>query len=409
MTSPREDRWLLPEGVEELLPEQAEHLERLGRRLVDLFRSWGYRLVVPPLIEYLESLLVGTGRDLELQTFKLTDQMSGRLLGVRADMTPQVARIDAHRLQGRGPRRLCYLGPVLRTRPEGLAQSRCPVQVGAELYGHAGLESDVEVLHLMLEALAAVGLERVHLDLGHVGVYRTLAREAGLDAEAEEELFAALQRKARAEIEGLLGGAGPGSAGERAARQRLVRLAELHGGEEVLDEARRALAGAGEAVHRALDELEGIAQRLRRRLPGVHLHYDLAELRGYHYQTGVVFAALVPGHGSEVARGGRYDAIGRAFGAARPATGFSADLLTLIHLSPEEPLPPRGILAPAEEDPALHRKVAALRAAGERVCYELPGQEGGPAELGCDRVLRRGPAGWEVVPAGEQAKGEGHG
>lgn len=389
------DRWLLPEGIEEVLPPQAERLERVRRRLLDLYRSWGYELVMPPFIEYLESLLTGTGTDLDLQTFKLTDQLTGRLMGVRADMTPQVARIDAHQLKRDEPVRLCYLGTVLRTRPEGFAGSRGPLQVGAELFGHAGIESDVEVLCLMLETLRVTGIENAHVDLGHVGIYRGLAREAGLEPEQEAALFDALQRKAKPEIEELL--AQCRIAVDHA--RMLEALVDLNGGAEVLGEARQLMRGAGTSVQEALEYLDGVARVVQHRLPGVPLYFDLAELRGYHYQTGVVFAAFLPGHGQEIARGGRYDDIGRVFGRARPATGFSADLKTLIALGRDEACGAEkgGIFAPASDDATLHALVRELRGKGEQVIFALPGQTGGAREMGCDRVLEHRGTGWLIV------------
>lgn len=393
------DRWLLPEGIEEVLPEQAERLEALRRRLLGLFHCWGYDLVVPPFIEYLESLLTGIGNDLGLQTFKLTDQLTGRLMGVRADMTPQVARIDAHRLKRVEPTRLCYLGTVLRTLPDGPAGSRSPVQVGAELYGHAGIEADVEMLCLMLEALGCIGIEDVHLDLGHVGIFRGLARRAGLEPEQEAELFDLLQRKARPEIESYL------AALELPAQVRamLGRLPLLTGDEGVLATAAEVLRDGGPAVVEALDNLRRIAEAVRVRIPGTPLYYDLAELRGYHYQTGVVFAAFVPGCGQEVARGGRYDDIGHVFGRARPATGFSADLKLLLTLGSAGiggDGRGRGILAPSAPDPVLLERVAELRRGGERVVQELSGQAGDARAMGCDRVLAQRGGAWVVLPFG---------
>ncbi len=388
------ERWLLPEGIEEVLPDAARRLEQLRRRLLDLFAGWGYELVMPPFIEYLESLLTGTGNDLDLQTFKLTDQLSGRLLGVRADMTPQAARIDAHQLKRTTPTRLCYLGTVLRTRPEGHGATRSPLQLGAELYGHSGIESDTEVLSLMLAALQSAGLSDIHLDLGHVGIYRGLARQAGLNTEQEARLFDALQRKSRPDLGELLGQ----MAVDDAVRTMLLQLIELNGDEAVLAEARRTLAAASGEVHAALDNLQAIAAQVRTRLPGVPFHFDLAELRGYHYHTGVVFAAFVADHGQAVAQGGRYDDIGRVFGRARPATGFSADLKTLMALSTATAPAVRGIFAPCADDPALTQQVADLRERGERVVCALPGQEGDAAAMGCDRhmVLRDGR--WQAVP-----------
>jgi len=381
------DRWLLPEGIEELLPPQAAELDRLRRKLLDLFQRWGYELVMPPLVEYLDSLLTGTGNDLDIQTFKLTDQVSGRLLGVRADMTPQVARIDAHRLAARaGPVRLCYHGTVLNTRGDGLGGSRSFTQIGAELYGHAGVESDSEMLCLMLETLQAAGVNEVFIDLGHVGIFRALSVAAGLSETQESQLFDALQRKAVPEIEALL-------AEWRLADDigaRLKELAWLNGGVEVLVRARQCL-GDDATIVAALGQLEGLAEFVGRQRPEVSLHFDLAELRGYHYHTGVVFAAYVRGQGRAIAQGGRYDDIGRVFGRSRPATGFSANLNGLMRLAGVAATPGRGIFAPACGDAMLQaslaEKVTALRASGERVVAGLPGQVGGAAEAGCKRIL----------------------
>jgi ATP phosphoribosyltransferase regulatory subunit len=393
------DQWLLPEGIEEILPPHAWRLECASRELLDLYTSWGYELIIPPFIEYLESLLTGTGHDLDLQTFKLTDQLNGRMMGVRADMTPQAARIDAHPLQRETPSRLCYLGTVLHTRPDGFAGTRCPMQLGAELFGHGGIESDVEILSLVLETLALMEITDVHMDLGHVGIFRSLAREAGLDERLENDLFDALQRKAIPEVEELLGAASIGEA----QRRRLAALAELNGGWEVLDAARERLAGAGEGVMAALDNLCTIAAAMRPRAGEASVYFDLAELRAYNYQTGMVFAVFVPGRGQEIARGGRYDAIGQVFGQARPATGFSTDLRTLMDLSPRDFDAPRSaILAPAEDDPALYALVRELRNKGERVIFTLSGQKGGALDMGCDRVIARENQAWRVKPAGKE-------
>ena len=385
------ERWLLPAGFEETLPPRAAQLEALRRKLMDLLATWGYEFVVTPFIEYVDALRVGAGQDLDLRTFKLIDQMSGRLLGVRADMTPQVSRIDAHHLKCEQPVRLCYLGTVLHALPDGRSGSRSPIQVGAELFGHDGVESDAEVLLLMLEMLARAGLEQLHLDIGHVGIYRALAAAAALDDECEARLHEALQRKAHDDVRALL--AEFGVSGTIATM--LAALAELNGGEEVLTEARTQLAAAGTQVHAHLDRLQALAVALRTRAAGVPLHFDLAELRGYRYHTGVVFAALVPGHGEEVARGGRYDSIGREFGQARPATGFSADLKTLLELGGGEPpaaLP--GIFAPWSDEAGFDEAVRRLRDAGNRVVYGLPGQSGEAAEMHCDRVLQKSAEGW---------------
>lgn len=386
------DRWLLPEGIEEVLPEQAKRLEQLRRTLLDTYNSWGYDLVIPPLIEYLESLLTGTGNDLDLQTFKLTDQLTGRLMGVRADMTPQVARIDAHQLNQETPTRLCYIGTVLHTRNDGFAGSRSPLQVGAELYGHAGIESDVEVMTLMLETLAISGVDNPFVDLGHVGIYRQLVKQAGLDKEQEATLFDSLQRKANTEIAASLKEWKLDSTIAAA----ITSLTSLNGDESVLSEAKSTLKKAGAGVLNALDELTNVAALLKDRLPEVQIHFDLAELRGYHYHTGTVFAAYVAGRGQAVAQGGRYDDIGEVFGRARPATGFSTDLKTLLSLSTYKNNQVAAIYAPADNDADLHRAIAELRQQGEKVICALPGQSGAAKDMGCNRELVKDGSNWKV-------------
>lgn len=388
-----EDRWLLPEGVDEVLPPQAERLEALRRTILDLFHGWGYDLVIPPLIEYLESLLTGAGHDLDLQTFKLTDQLTGRLMGVRADMTPQVARIDAHRLRRDAPTRLCYLGPVLHTLPNAFAGSRNPFQIGAELYGHRGLESDVEVMCLMLDTLTAAGFDSVLLDLGHMAIFRGLSRQAALDRDQESTLFDALQRKACPEINRYLN---DWSIAPRAAG--LMRaLPALNGGESILAQAQEIFAGASQSVIEALADLREIARLLAARAPAVELHFDLAELRGYHYHTGVMFAAYVPGQGQALAKGGRYDDIGRVFGRARPATGFSTDLKLLVGSGAAAGAAQDTVFAPWYEDVRLAAAVAELRRGGRRVVYALPGQAGGAPELGCNKMLSCIDGQWQMT------------
>ena len=385
------DRWLLPEGVEELLPEQAERAETLRRRLLDLYRSWGYDLVMPPLLEFTDSLLIGLGSDVDLLTFKVTDQLSGRTMGIRADITPQVARIDAHSLQREGPVRLCYAGSVLHTRPKSLLASRSPIQIGVEFYGDAGLASDREVVLLMLETLRVAGVETITLDLGHVGIYRALTQAAALAADDERDLFDALQRKATGDIVSVLERA----VADEQLRNWLLQLNRLQGGVEVLTRARSIFNGAPAEVQAAIDELLAVAQCVQARLPSVNLYFDLGELRGYHYHTGLVFAALAPGWGQALANGGRYDHIGEVFGRARPATGFSTDLKALIALgTAQQSASSCAILAPADDDIALWHAVQILRAQGERVIHALP-EQSGLAE--CDRqlVLRDGK--WQVV------------
>ena len=369
---PPAERWLLPEGMEELVPPESSRLERTRRALLDLFDRCGYEIVTPPFIEYLESLLTGTGEDLELHTFKLIDQLTGRMMGVRADMTPQVARIDARRLHRAGPSRLCYVGTVLHTLPEGISGGRSPVQIGAELYGHAGWESDCEIVCLMLEALDSSGVGPVYLDMGHVGIFRALARRAALSHEREIALHEALQRKAGAEVRELL------EAWEVETRcaAALAALVDLDGGPVVLERAARELGSGGEEVERGLADLAALVRAVHARRPDVELHVDLAELRGYRYHTGFVFAAFVPGYGREVARGGRYDEIGSVFGRARAATGFSADLKTLIALqaSGGEAAGDDGVAAPWSDAPGLLAAIRELRSHGERVVQSLPGE-----------------------------------
>jgi len=386
------DRWLLPEGIDEILPPEARRLEALRRRLLDLFDVCGYELVMPPLVEYLESLLTGSGRDLDLQTFKLTDQLTGRLMGIRADMTPQAARIDAHYLKRTTPVRLCYVGSVLRTRPDEFAGSRELLQLGAELYGHPGPESDIEILRLMLAALSAVGLNNPHLDLGHVGVFRGLAQDAGLAPAQEADLFEALQRKARPEVEALLAGCDAAAA----KKLMLAGLLDLNGADEVLAQARTLLKSAPKEVTQALANLQTVADAIRRAHPQLPMYFDLAELRGYRYYTGVVFSALIPGQGQAVAQGGRYDGIGKAFGRARAATGFSADLRQLLKLAPADDRLPGAILAPHDNDPALQQEIARRRGLGERVVSALPGAGARAADLGCDRELVKQGGAWVV-------------
>jgi ATP phosphoribosyltransferase regulatory subunit len=389
----KSDRWLLPEGIEEVLPEQASRLEALRRRLVDLYSGWGYELVMPPLIEYLDSLLTGTGHDLDLQTFKLTDQQTGKLMGVRADMTPQISRIDAHTLKRDCPTRLCYIGAVLQTRPDGFASSRSPIQVGAELYGHSGSESDVEVFRLMLATLRESNVQDLYFDLGHVGIYRQLIQTASLSDVEQAELFDALQRKAIPEIGELLDRADIDGKTARG----LLGLAELNGDESVIDEARSLLKFAGKGVAGALNNLQAVADLIKSNEPDIPLHFDLAELRGYNYHTGVVFAAYVPGRGQAIAQGGRYDDIGKVFGRARPATGFSTDLRTLSDLGDYITEQQGGIYAPYPDESELRDRIEQLRQEGERVITALPGDSSDPQQLGCDRKLVKDGKSWQIV------------
>ena len=392
----QKDPWLLPDGIEEVLPEEAKLLENLRRRILDVFAHWGYELVIPPFIDYLDSLLTGSGRDLDLQTFKLTDQLSGAMLGIRSDMTPQVARIDAHNLKREWPTRLCYAGTILHTRGDHLEKSRSPMQIGAEIYGHAGQESDLEIIRLLLEMLAQSSVLNVHLDLGHVGIYRALSQQAVLSSTQETALFDVLQRKANTELLELM------DSFEVNAELKAMFLAlpELNGGPEVLLRAQQTLAAANAEVKQALADLQAMAEKLCVRFPALPISFDLAELRGYHYHTGIVFAAFVPGVGREIARGGRYDNIGAVFGRARPATGFSADLKQLARLTKANLLPATlpMIWAPCDDDMNLEQTISALRAQGQAVLQQLPGQAGDAQALGCSAVLVKENQSWVVKP-----------
>lgn len=389
------DRWLLPDGIEEILPARAQQMEALRRQWLDLYRTWGYELVVPPMIEFVESLLAGMGnQDLDLQTFKLTDQLTGRLMGVRADMTPQVARIDAHSLNRQGPVRLCYAGSVLHTKAASLSASRSPFQVGAELYGHGGVESDVEIICLMLETLRSAGLPTPHVDIGHVGIYRELARLAELSDTQEAELFAAMQRKATDEIKSLVNV----SVRNKKLKSYFIKLPTLVGGMSTLKVARKLFCDLP-TVLAAIDDLEKIVTLVSVRNKKAELCFDLSELRGYHYHSGIVFAAYLRGQGQAIAKGGRYDDIGELFGRNRPATGFSVDMKQVINVLDASGNENNGILAPANIDESLWMVIQQLRANNERVVVMLPGEKVSALTLGCSRKLEFKKDQWVVVPA----------
>lgn len=389
-----QDRWLLPEGIEEIFPDEAEHLDQLGRLLIDQFHAWGYRLVMPPMMDFLDSLLTGSGYELDQQTLKFVDPLTGRLVGLRADMTPQVARIDARTAASGLPSRLCYLGNVIHGVGAHLEKTRNPLQVGAELYGHSGEAATAEVIRLMLETLHRAGIREVHLDLGHVGIYRTLAQEAGLSEADEASLFDILQRKDATDLNLFLAA----KAIRSEIRPLIEALLDLNGPLEILDEARRRLAAGGAPILAALDELQHLGAELKRRYPGLPLHLDLAELRGYQYHTGIVFAAFVLGQGREIARGGRYDDIGQVFGFARPAVGFSADLKFLARLGVDAKRPVAcRVFAPATDDPALDQAVAALRAQGRVVIQSLGHSDETQEKLGCAESLVLQDGRWILV------------
>jgi len=375
------DQWLLPDGIEELYPKQATAIEALRRELLDLYQSWGYDLVLPPLLEYLESLNTGMGNDFKLQTLKVTDQLSGRQMGLRADITPQVARIDAHGLKNEGPTRLCYAGSVLHAKPN-LSGSRSLIQVGVELFGHANTDSDTEVIELMLRTLRAAGCTSITLDLGHVGICQSLLEKSALPEEQISRLFDIYQRKATVELSDFL----EAHVHNQELGNILQRLPKLSGSAECLEEARQLLSAYPEAIT-AVNELEVIAQQTKAAFPEINIYYDLSELRGYRYHTGVVFAAYTPSHGQAIAKGGRYDDVGEKFGRSRPATGFSTDIKTLVNLTQYRANPVSKIFAPSDTDPTLRDKINSLRSDGEVVIKSLLGQKEGANECGCNRQL----------------------
>lgn len=385
----RAETWLLPDGIQDVLPQDAVRLEGLRRRLLDQFAAWGYELVFPPLVEYIESLLTGSGHDLDLMTFKITDQLTGRLMGIRADLTPQVARLDAHCLPREHSARYCYSGVVLNTLPQGLSTCRSPIQIGAELYGYAGVAADIEIIRLMLTTLTSAGATDIHLDLGHVAVFRELAKAAGLSEDVEAQLFDIYQRKSIPELNAI--------ADTLARKEWFVALGRLSGGVDVLAQARQIFAEAPVAVQTALADLQQIADALSACHPHVELSFDLSELRGYHYHTGLVFAAYTPKSAAEIAKGGRYDHIGEAFGRARPATGFSADLKALVGFVVDTPVQAR-IYAPPSTDNALCQVIAELRQQGRIVIQALAGDSCSPTELGCQQQLIQLSSGWQLQP-----------
>lgn len=391
-------RWLLPEGVQETVPPESWRLEAARRSLLDLYWRWGYDLIRPPLIEYLDSLLTGAGHELDLLTFKLTDQLSGRMMGVRADMTTQSTRIDAQRMGAEGAARYCYIGSVLRTRPDEPGGSRSPLQIGVEKFGDAHLHSDLEVISLMLETLQVMGIEQAWLDLGHVAIYRRLIALEDVTADFEPTLFDVVQRKSRPDLDRLAGE----TRISRALHQRLMALIGLNGTTDVLDEATRTLGGIDAEIDRALADVAKVAASIRQHYPDMPLFIDLAELRGYRYKTGLLFAAFAPGLGRELARGGRYDDVGAAFGSSRPATGFSADLMLLATLGDfVDSRPTGGIFAPScGNDESLLGEIRRLRTAGERVVVGTPEQVEAIGS-GCDRVLERYDGKWCVRPLEE--------
>jgi ATP phosphoribosyltransferase regulatory subunit len=380
--------WLLPEFIEDVLPPEAARIETLRRQLLDLFRVHGYQYVIPPMLEYMESLITGTGHDLDLATFKVVDQLTGRLMGVRADTTPQAARIDAHMLNHQGVSRLCYAGSVLRTKPDGLARTREPLQLGAELFGHAGLESDIEIHRLMVKALQLLGLKELHIDFSHVGIFECLVNAANIPAKLEQDLYAALQSKDKQKVSELT------SVLPEEFQTALVTLTDLNGDATILDKADKLLPKLP-AITQAINHLKQVASTLSDL--NVHLGFDLSELRGYHYHSGIVFAAYAQGYSGPIALGGRYDEVGIAFGRARPATGFSLDMRgVVLALGPAQS--PQAILAPAGTAASLLKAIDRLRAEGKIVIQALPNSQVHVQEINCNQTLVEHQGEWRVEP-----------
>lgn len=387
------DRWLLPDGIDELLPQQARMAEKARRKVIDLFGSWGYQLVMPPLVEFADSLLVGVGEDLANHSFRLTDQISGRLLAIRPDITAQVARLDAHSMKAKGVNRLCYAGSVLHAKPKSLAASRCPILAGAEIYGDASIQADVEVVSLMLSALTTIdsvdggeattrkakSLHRLTLDIGHVGIYRAIENELRkrcpeITHEGLAQLFDAVQRKSRPDLQSIV----PALVNDKLMAELLTALPGWCGDVSTVTKARASLEKLNDdSLLVALEQVEFLANVVTQRFPDVNVYFDLAELRGYDYHTGLVFAAYASDFGVALANGGRYDELGQVFGSARPATGFNTDVKALVQLMPIESTSADDVVAapaildnePDEAGAALWKVVCELRASGETVVF----------------------------------------
>lgn len=396
MTQISLDRWQLPDGVDELLPDAAWQVETLRRRIVDCCHSWGFDLVMPPMIEYLDSLLTGTGETMDLQTFKLVDQQNGRTMGIRADMTSQVARLDAHALRSDSPNRLFYTGTVLRARTDGFGGSRSPLQFGAELFGHAGTHSDIEVIRLMLATLLEANIEPKNLivDLGHVGVYRSLVAPLELNAAMSNALFNSVQRGSLPDVQALLNDVP--TANSLAIAELLGELMNLRGDQQVLAQARRAFANESSDVLGAIDSLQAVIDGVLVTHPDIGINVDLAELRGYSYHTGVLFAAYTHA-GNELARGGRYDAVGAAFGHPRPATGFSGDLKKLSDEMSKSAGAGQSIFVSAGLVNEAWPEIVRLRQNGERVLTELSGIDTNNQSASCNRNLELHDGQWVLV------------
>ena len=381
--------WLLPEFIADVLPSEARHIENLRRQFLDTAHSYGYELVMPPMLEHLESLLGDYRQELDLKTFKLVDQLSGRTLGIRADTTPQVARIDAHLLNRGGAARLCYCGPVLHTVPSDLYSTRESLQFGAELYGHAGQEADLEILTLAVEALHRIGVDQIVLDLADIRVVRGLFSGVLADQQTLQQIYGALSNKDADELEQLT------RQFPDEIRGALLALLDLYGDVSVLDKAQQILPERA-SIHAALDDLRNLARNITS-LSGVKLRFDLADLRGYGYYTGMRFSLYAPGSNAALLRGGRYDEVGAVYGRNRSAVGFSLDVKALTGLA-KNPGPKLAILAPWGNDPQLNQMIRHLREQKEVVVRVLPGQEQYSDEFYCDRELVLQDGNWIIRP-----------
>ncbi|MFT7228438.1 MAG: ATP phosphoribosyltransferase regulatory subunit [Methylophilaceae bacterium] len=379
--------WLLPEFIEDVMPAEAGRIESLRRQLLDMFKVHGYQYVIPPTLEYVESLITGTGSKLDIATFKVVDQLTGRMMGIRADTTPQAARIDAHMLNHQGVSRLCYAGKVLRTAPSGLARTREPLQVGAELFGHTGVESDIEIQCLMIKSLQAIGLTDLHIDFSHVGLFESLIEAGSIDEDLENALYGALLSKDKTLVAELANGL------DKTIKQALIDLTDLNGDVSVLKCAQTTLPALPN-IQKALQDLTRVAEKLVSL--DIQIGFDLSELRGYHYHSGLVFAAYAQSYSGPLALGGRYDEVGESFGRARPATGFSLDLRGVV-TALSAPALAKGILAPVSDDVALQVKIDTLRAEGQIVIQALPNDETNLEELNCDQTLKQTNGEWQVM------------
>jgi ATP phosphoribosyltransferase regulatory subunit len=390
------DRWLLPDGVDEVLPPEALKLERIRRCLLDIFAAWGYDYVIPPMVEFLESLLTGTGRDLDLKTFKITDQMSGRMLGIRADITSQVARIDAHSQNKQGVARFCYAGTVLHAKPDNMLASRAPINVGAELFGDTGNPADLEIVSLMIESLHALGMPKVLIELGDVGIFRQLIKQCAISEENEDLLFDLIQKKAAVELTDLVAGLDLSPD----LKQIILALPGLCGTDGVIERGREVFASYPDILQR-LDNLAEVARGVASRFNDIPIYYDLSELRGYNYHTGLVFAAYLGEARRRVAQGGRYDSIGRVFGRDRGATGFDVDLKTVSRFATM--MEPTRLVVVAEpgqgaDDTQRWLKIRELRAADYIVI------ESGQATVPHDFVLKYLSGEWQLTETNQSER-----